>query len=256
MIHSLTGIMKELVLLFAISILPFFCAGLECKQGTAHRDIYNITDEDIYKNSICAAEDAKYCVAATCTKAGADAFSFIMWMCAPVINKKDCGRIAEEEAVSKGLTVTKNFVCKCPYGAEGEDFSNAKFELLPMPISTLLTCKKGDFDSEEYGGAYKAECSHDEDKYCYMASCAKGNKHVMTVWNCSPDTDCTAISAEVGKTVNAKKPTTTTGKPTTTTDKPTTTTDKTTTTTDNPTTTTDKPTTTSGKQTTTTAEGN
>uniref|UniRef100_A0A183CP73 Mucin-5AC-like n=1 Tax=Globodera pallida TaxID=36090 RepID=A0A183CP73_GLOPA len=207
-------------------------------------------------------------------------------MCAPVINKLECVRIAKEDAMKNGVTVT-NFDCKCPYGAEGEDFSNAKFEILPIPISTLLTCKKADFDSEEYGGAYKAECSHDEDKYCYIASCAKGNKHVMTVWNCSPDTNCTAISAQVGETLNAtvtceclfgkananlanenftlpmvppptttQKPTTTTGKPTTTTDKTTTPTDKTTTTTDKTTTTTDKPMTTTDKPTTTTAEAN
>uniref|UniRef100_A0A183BNC1 EGF-like domain-containing protein n=1 Tax=Globodera pallida TaxID=36090 RepID=A0A183BNC1_GLOPA len=105
-------------------------------------------------------------------------------------------------AVRRGLKATI-FDCNCEYGAEGENFSNEKFEILPVPISNVLTCKKGDFDSDGYGGAYKAECSHDEDQYCYMASCAKGNELVRTEWNCSPDTDCTEISAKVGETVNA-----------------------------------------------------
>uniref|UniRef100_A0A183CT76 Laminin N-terminal domain-containing protein n=1 Tax=Globodera pallida TaxID=36090 RepID=A0A183CT76_GLOPA len=60
--------MKELaallVLLFVISIHPSFCAGLECKKGTAHRGPNNYTDEHIYNNSTCPA-DAIYCVAAT-----------------------------------------------------------------------------------------------------------------------------------------------------------------------------------------------
>uniref|UniRef100_A0A183BI65 Activin_recp domain-containing protein n=1 Tax=Globodera pallida TaxID=36090 RepID=A0A183BI65_GLOPA len=153
-------------------------------------------------------------------------------------------------------------------------------------FGSLLTCKKGYLDSEEYGGAYQEECSQDEDQYCYMASCAKGNEYVRTVWDCSPNTNCTAISAKVGETVNSavncecrfgkanaslanenftfpilpmmntNKPTTTTNKPTTTTNKPTTTTNKPTTTTNKPTTTTDKPTTTTDKPTNTTAEAN
>ncbi|KAI3419401.1 hypothetical protein GPALN_006646 [Globodera pallida] len=64
--------MKELaaslMLLFAISIHPYFCAGLECKKGWAQHGPNNYTDEDIYKNSACPANAAKYCVAAACTK--------------------------------------------------------------------------------------------------------------------------------------------------------------------------------------------
>ncbi|KAI3411097.1 hypothetical protein GPALN_003181 [Globodera pallida] len=226
-------------------------------------------------------------MAATCTQAGVGGpFSLILWMCADGIDKKECAELAINKAKRKGLTVTKNIVCKCPYGAEGEDFSNEKFEILPRPTSTLLTCKKGDLDSEENGGAYKDACSHDEDQYCYMASCAKGNNHVMTVWNCSPDTNCIAISAKVEETVNAtvtcecrfgkananlanenftlpmvpttttQKPTTTTGKPTTTMDKRTTKADKVTPAADKPTTRADKPTTSADKSTNTTAEAN
>ncbi|KAI3411092.1 hypothetical protein GPALN_003177 [Globodera pallida] len=239
--------MKELaaslVLLFAISIHPDFCAGLECKQRTALHGPNNYTDEDIDKDSRCFSADAKYCNAAICTK---------------------------DEAVSRGLTVT-NLVCKCPHGAKGEDFANENFEILPIPTSNVLTCKKGAFDSEENGGTRNEEC-YDDDKYCYIASCAKGNELVRTEWDCSPDSDCTAISAiaseSVGSKVNCechfgRVNTSLTNEnftrpllPTTTTDKPTTTTDKPTTTTDKPTTTTDKPTTTTDKPTNTTAEAN
>uniref|UniRef100_A0A183BNB9 EGF-like domain-containing protein n=1 Tax=Globodera pallida TaxID=36090 RepID=A0A183BNB9_GLOPA len=108
--------------------------------------------------------------------------------------------------------------------------------------------QKGAFDSEDNGGTRNEEC-YDYDKYCYIASCAKGNELVRTEWDCSPDSDCTEISAKVGESVGSKVtcechfgrvntsltnenftrpllPTTTTDKPTTTMDKPTTTTDK------------------------------
>uniref|UniRef100_A0A183BI60 EGF_CA domain-containing protein n=1 Tax=Globodera pallida TaxID=36090 RepID=A0A183BI60_GLOPA len=103
------------------------------------------------------------------------------------------------DVCSWGLTVT-NLVCKCPHGAKGEDFSNENFEILPIPTSNVLTCKKGAFDSEENGGTRNEEC-YDDDKYCYIASCAKGNELVRTEWDCSPDSDCTAISAIASESV-------------------------------------------------------
>uniref|UniRef100_A0A183BUB9 Lysozyme n=1 Tax=Globodera pallida TaxID=36090 RepID=A0A183BUB9_GLOPA len=70
--------MKELAasffLFFAISIHPNFCAGLECKKGTAHRGPNNYTAEDIYKDSTCPA-DAKYCNAATFSSYGVKSWS-------------------------------------------------------------------------------------------------------------------------------------------------------------------------------------
>ncbi|KAI3411090.1 hypothetical protein GPALN_003175 [Globodera pallida] len=180
--------MKELaallVLLFVIFIHPNFCAGLECKKGKTQHGPNKYTEEKIDKDSTCPA-DAKYCAAATCTKAGVNAFSRIWWACTAVYDKDGCAEVAKDAAVRRGLKATI-FDCNCEYGAEGENFSNEKFEILPVPISNVLMCKKGDFDSDEYGGAYKAECSHDEDKYCYLASCAKGNEH-----------------CKVGETVNA-----------------------------------------------------
>uniref|UniRef100_A0A183BI70 Activin_recp domain-containing protein n=1 Tax=Globodera pallida TaxID=36090 RepID=A0A183BI70_GLOPA len=74
-------------------------------------------------------------------------------------------------------------------------------EILPIPTSNVLMCKKGEFDSEKYGSAYKKECN-DEDQYCYMARCAKGNEHVRTVWDCTPNTDCSAISAKMEDALN------------------------------------------------------
>uniref|UniRef100_A0A183BUC0 Activin_recp domain-containing protein n=1 Tax=Globodera pallida TaxID=36090 RepID=A0A183BUC0_GLOPA len=192
--------MKELaallVLLFVISIHPNFCAGLQCKIGTFVHGRNNYTNDDLENNSTCRSADDKFCVAGTL---GLPTFSSIAWFCADLYHESGCAEVVKEHIV-KRVKVT-NFDCKCNYGPEGEDFANENFEILPVPISNVFMCKKGEFDSEKYGRAYKKECN-DEDQYCYMARCAKGDEHVRTVWDCSPNTDCSAISAKVEDALN------------------------------------------------------
>uniref|UniRef100_A0A183CHM1 EGF_CA domain-containing protein n=1 Tax=Globodera pallida TaxID=36090 RepID=A0A183CHM1_GLOPA len=134
----------------------------------------------------------------TCTKVGAlRTLSLIHWLCVHIKDVPAC-----MENTKKNLEDNFNMTgieCKCDYGEEGKNLTNVQYEL---PIVKPLQCKKGQFDSDGLGGTLVGECK-DEDHFCFMASCAKGNEHVKQEWDCSGDRNCSAISERVGKAANS-----------------------------------------------------
>uniref|UniRef100_A0A914HAR4 Uncharacterized protein n=1 Tax=Globodera rostochiensis TaxID=31243 RepID=A0A914HAR4_GLORO len=178
-------------LLFVIAVHLLGCTGLECKIGF------------VYNNTIgtCPA-DSTHCMAVTCTRAAsatAYGYAYIAWSCESIRADVACANNTVKSHEAENIT---NVQCRCYYGKKLKNLSNVQYELPPVPESKTLNCKKGEFDSKEYGSSLSGVCN-DEDNYCFMASCAKGNEHVKMQWGCWPNTSCAAISAEAGSSVNA-----------------------------------------------------
>uniref|UniRef100_A0A914HQ10 Uncharacterized protein n=1 Tax=Globodera rostochiensis TaxID=31243 RepID=A0A914HQ10_GLORO len=197
-IHFIHFNMKTIaaLILFFICVQLDFCCGLECKIGGA-TILKNKLYSDDTNIGTCPA-DSNYCLAITCTKVGAlRAFSQIVWLCVHTLDVSGC-----VENTKKNFADNRNMTgieCKCDHGKKGENLTNVQYEL---PTVKPLQCKKGQFDSEGFGGTLVGECK-DKDHFCFMASCAKGNEHVKQEWDCSGDRNCSAISERIGKAVNS-----------------------------------------------------